>query len=181
MVKLAKQKGTHLAYGSAGAGTASHLGGELLGISQKVRLTHAPYNGVSAALIGVLSGEVDMSFATVSSAKPHIQTNRLRAIAVASPERSRVAPDVPTFDEQGVRSFYLSTWYGVQAPRGTAAEIVRRLNADIGKILQSPDVEKRMLEQGIELAPGTPEAYAKHVESEVAKWGRVIRQAKLQQ
>lgn len=181
LMLLAKKKGAELTYGSAGAGAASHLGGALLSLSQNVRLTHVPYKGVSAALIGVLSGEVDMSFATVSSARPHIQTKRLKPIAVASPQRSRVAPDVPTFDEQGVKNFYLSTWYGVQAPKGTSAGIVRQLNTEIGKILRASDVEKRMLEQGIELAPGTPEAYAKHVENEVNKWGRVIREAKLQQ
>jgi len=181
LIKLAKQHRALLTYGSAGAGAASHLGGELLGLSQNLRLTHVPYKGVSAALIGVLSGEVDLAFATVSSAKPHIQAHRIRAIAVASPGRSVVAPDVPTFDEQGVKNFYLSTWYGVQAPRGTPAEIVRRLNDEIGRILRSPDIEKRMLEQGIELAPGTPESYAKYVESEVTKWAQVIRSAKLQQ
>lgn len=181
IIKLARKNPGVLTYGSAGAGTASHLGGEMLGLSNNIRLVHVPYKGVSAALIGALSGEVDMSFATVSSAKPHIQAKRLKAIAVASPERSRVAPEVPIFDEQGVKNFYLSTWYGIQAPRGTPSEIVQRLNSDIGKLLRSPDVEKRLLEQGIEPSPGTPEAYGKYVESEVRKWGRVVREAKLQQ
>lgn len=180
LIRLAKQRPGLLTYGSAGAGAASHLGGELLGMSEKIKLTHVPYKGASVALIAVLGGEVDMAFATVSSAKPHITSKRLKPIAVASPKRSVVALEVPTFDEQGVKNFYLSTWYGVQAPRGTPPEIIGYLHTEIVKILRLPDVEKRMLDQGIEIAARSPEEYAKHVENEVSKWGRVIREANLQ-
>lgn len=180
LIKLAKQRPGLLTYGSAGAGAASHLGGELLGISEKVKLTHVPYKGASVALIAVIGGEVDMAFVTVSSARPHIISKRLKPIAVASPKRSVVAPEVPTFDEQGLRNFYLSTWYGVQVPRGTPPAIISRLNTEIVKVLRSADIEKRMLDQGIEVVASSPEDYAKHVENEVSKWGRVIREAKLQ-
>lgn len=180
LIKLAKQKPGLLTYESAGAGAASHLGGELLGIIEKIKLTHVPYKGASVALIAVIGGEVDMAFVTVSSARPHIISRRLKPIAVASPKRSVVAPEVPTFDEQGVRNFYLSTWYGVQVPRETPAAIISRLNAEIVKILRSPDIEKRMLDQGIEVVASSAEDYAKHVENEVSKWGRVIREARLQ-
>ncbi|MBI4190414.1 MAG: tripartite tricarboxylate transporter substrate binding protein [Betaproteobacteria bacterium] len=179
LIRLAKQKPGILTYGSAGAGAFSHLGGELLGLNEKIKLTHVPYKGAAVALIGVIGGEVDMAFITVSSAKPYIGTKRLKLIAVASPKRSVIAPEVPTFDEQGIRNFYLSTWYGVHAPRSVPAEVVKRLNGEIVRILSLPEVEKRMLDQGIEIATGSPEEYARHVENEVNKWRKVIREAKL--
>lgn len=181
LINIARTRPGILTYGSAGAGAASHLGGELLGMKEKVKLVHVPYKGVSLAVIGVLGGEVDMAFATLSSVKPHMALKRLKPIAVAGPKRSVIAPEVPTFDEEGIKDFYLSTWYGVHVARGTSPDIVRRLNAEINKILRTPEMEKRMLEQGIELNPGTPEEYARHVESEVTKWGQVIRTAKLVQ
>ena len=181
IIALARRKPRALTYGSAGAGAFSHLGGELLGLSENIKLTHVPYKGASVALIGVLSGEVDMAFVTVSSAKPHMAVKRLKPIAVASPRRSVVAPEVPTFDEQGVKNFYLSTWYGIHAPRGLRADIVKRLNSEIVRILNLPEIETRMLDQGIEIATGSPDEYAKYVESEVTRWGKVIREAKLQQ
>lgn len=181
LVVLAKQQRSQMTFGSAGAGAASHLAGELLNLSRNIRLVHVPYKGVSLALVGVVSGEVDMAFATVASAKSHIQTKRMKAIAVASPRRSVAAPDIPTFDEQGLHNFYLSTSYGVHAPKGTSGEIVKKLNAEFLRAMRAPEVEKRMLDAGIEPSPGTPEAYGKYVEEEVSRLGRIIREAKLQQ
>ncbi|MBI3936708.1 MAG: tripartite tricarboxylate transporter substrate binding protein [Betaproteobacteria bacterium] len=181
LVRLAKRKPGVLTYGSAGAGAASHLGGELLGMTAGIRLLHVPYKGAGPALISVLAGEVDMAFVTVSSALPYVKSGRLRSLAVASPRRSAVASEVPTFEEAGVRNFHLSTWYGVQVPRGTPGDIVERLHAEIVKILRNPDVERRMLEQGIEIIASSPEDFARHIANEVGKWARLIREGGIQQ
>lgn len=181
LIRLAKSRPGVITFGSAGAGAASHLGGELLNLTAGLKLRHIPYKGAAPALLAVVGGEVDIAFVGMSVALPHIKSNRLRPLAVASPRRSAALPDLKTFDESGVPDFYFGTWIGVLVPRGTPAEAVDRLHSEIVKILRSPDIEKQLFNQGIEIVGSTPEDFSRHIDSEVRKWARVIRDAGIQQ
>ena len=178
-IALAKSKPGGMNFGSGGAGTSNHAAGELFNIVAGVKLVHVPYKGVNLAMNDVLAGQIQLVVIGVPAAGPHIKAGRLRALAVIAPQRLPALPDVPTVAEAGLPNFEVTTWYGVLAPAGTPKAIVGRLNAELVRIMHSPELKDRLAAMATEPATGTPEEFAEFIKRETAKWGEVVRQAGL--
>jgi tripartite-type tricarboxylate transporter receptor subunit TctC len=166
-----------LNFGSGGAGTSNHLAGELFNLVTGAKLVHIPYKGVNLAMQDMLAGNVHLVFIGIPAAAPHIKAGKLRALALVAPKRSSALPDVPTVAEAGLRDFEVTTWYGVLAPAGTPKNIVLRLNAELVKIMHSPELKEKLTATGTEPLTSTPEEFAAYIQREIAKWGEVIRKA----
>ncbi len=174
LIALAKQKPGSINYASAGNGTSNHLTVELLKSMADINLVHVPYKGDGPAMTDVIAGQVPMMFPTLPAALPHIKSGMLRAVAVSSPRRSALVPDIPTVAESGgPKDFAVSVWVGVLAPKGTPKDIVDKLNAEIRKVVAMPEVKQKLAAQGAEPAPDTPQEFAAYIQSETAKWTRV--------
>jgi tripartite-type tricarboxylate transporter receptor subunit TctC len=180
LIAVAKANPGKYAFASAGNGTGSHLSGELLKLLAGIDLLHVPYKGVAPALVDTVAGQVSMNIPSILSAMPQWKSGKLRALAVTGARRSPVAPELPTMMEAGVKGYESATWYGVLAPAKTPREIVKRVNGDIVAILNLPEVRDRMLKEGAEPVGNSPEEFAAYMKSEIAKWGKVIRAAKIQ-
>jgi tripartite-type tricarboxylate transporter receptor subunit TctC len=178
-IALAKSKPGEMNFGSGGSGTSNHLAGELFNIVAGVKLVHIPYKGVNLAMQDVLSGRVQLVFIGIPAAAPHIKAGKLRALALASTQRSAVLPDVPTADEAGLPNFEVTTWYGILAPAGTPGRIVVRLNAELVKIMHSPELKERLDALATDPKTSTPEEFAALIQLEIAKWRDVVREAGL--
>ena len=176
-VSLARTKPGALNFGSGGAGTSNHLAGELFNLVTGAKLVHIPYKGVNLAMQDVLAGNVHLVFIGIPAAAPHIKAGKLRALAVVAPQRSSALPDVPTVAEAGLRDFEVTTWYGVLAPAGTPKNVIVRLNADLVKIMHSPELKEKLAATGTEPLTSTPEEFAAYIKREIAKWGEVVRKA----
>ena len=179
LIALAKARPHELAYASFGTASTSHLGGELLNAMAGIKLTHVPYKGGGPALTDTLGGQVPLYFTTLPPVVPYIQNGKLRALAVTSAKRSQYFPDVPTFNETPVlKDFVLDIHYGLWVPAGTPRDIIQRLNAEIGKVLQAPEVRERLKSLGAEeIAGSTPEQLDALMKAETPVWGRVIKAA----
>ena len=175
LVALAKARPNQLSYGSAGNGASNHLAGVLLCMMAGIQMTHIPYKGSGAALIDVIAGNIPVMFNNPASIMPHVKEGRLRPLAVSSLTRSKLLPDMPTLAETGVPGFEVRSWHGAFAPAGTPRDIVNRLNAEMVKALAQPDVRERFTSQGVELVGNKPEEFAAFIQSEHAKWGKVVR------
>ncbi len=178
-IRLAKTKPGEMNFGSGGSGTSNHLAGELFNIVAGVKLVHVPYKGVNLAMNDVLSGQIHLVVIGVPAAAPHIKAGKLRALALVAPQRAAALPEVPTVAEAGLPKFEVTTWYGVLAPAGTSRTIVTRLNADLVKIMHSPDLKERLAAMATDPATSTPEEFAEYIKREIVKWGEVVRQAGL--
>jgi tripartite-type tricarboxylate transporter receptor subunit TctC len=178
-IRLAKTKPGEMNYGSGGSGTSNHLAGELFNIVAGVKLVHVPYKGVNLAMNDVLSGQIHLVVIGVPAAAPHIKAGKLRALALVAPQRAAALPEVPTVAEAGLPNFEVTTWYGILAPAGTPRTIVTRLNADLVKIMHSPDLKERLAAMATDPATSTPEEFAEYIKREIVKWGEVVRQAGL--
>jgi len=177
LVAYAKAK-PGLAYGSTGLGGANHLAGEFLAMMTGIKLTHVPYKGSAAALADVLAGQLPMMFDTPITSIPQLRAGKLRAIGFSGIRRSPQLPDVPTFDELGLKGFEVSSWQGILAPAGTPKAIVDRLYRESIKALKMPDVLERLGTQGgNELIGSTPAEFAALIKAEIAKYGKVIKDA----
>jgi len=176
---LAKAQPGKLNYGSAGAGTAHHLIGEMFNLKAGVKLVHVPYKGSAPAVADLLSGQVQLMFDTVSSGLPQVKAGKVRALAVTTAKRSSAMPDVPSLSETILPGFDVGTWFGLLAPASTPAPIVQKLNAEIVRIIQQPDVRKQMLEAGSEPVGNTPEQMAAQIRSELDGFEAVVKQIKL--
>ena len=172
---MARAKPGQVNYGSGGIGTASHLATELLKLMTGVRLTHVPFKGLGPALTDLMGGRVDLIISTLASALPHVKAQRIRPLAVTTAQRSPFFPDLPTMDEAGVKGYEFTTWYAIVAPRGTPADIVRKLNSELAAVLDTPEVKRQFASQGLQPSPSTPAELGAYLRSEVAKWGKVIR------
>ncbi|KDB76349.1 Bug family tripartite tricarboxylate transporter substrate binding protein [Bordetella bronchiseptica] len=166
-------------YASPGAGTSPHLSSELFKRMTDTSITHVPYKGSNAALTDVMAGMVPMAIDNLPAALAHIKAGKLRALAVTSPKRSPDLPDVPTMDEAGVKGYDVTTWWALFAPAGTPQPIIAKINKDVNALLALPDVKQSIAKQGAEPAPSTPEELARLVEQETARWGKVIKDAKV--
>jgi tripartite-type tricarboxylate transporter receptor subunit TctC len=179
VIANAKANPGSLTYGSTGAGTAHHLIGEQFNTMAGTDLMHVPYKGSSPALVDLMGGRIDFMFDTVASCLPHIQSGKLKPIAVATSKRSSALPDVPTMDESGLAGFDIATWFGLMVPAGTPQPIVEKIHAETANILSDPAVKKRLLAMGAEPVGSTPDEMGKRIKSEVAKFGELISQAKI--
>ena len=178
LVALAKSKPGQLAYGSTGTGGANHLAGEFLALMTGTKLTHVPYKGSAAALADVLGGQLSMMFDTLITSIPQLKAGKLRAIGFSGNRRASQLPDLPTMDELGLKGFEVSSWQAILAPAGTPPAIVDRLYVETAKALKMPDVVERLATQGgNELVGSTPAQFAALIKAEIAKYGKVIREA----
>ena len=175
LIAIARAQPGQLLFGSAQTGSAGHLAGELFNTAAKVKTVHVPYKGGAPAMIDLMSGQLQMIFATVITAMPQIKSGRIRPLAVTTAKRSALLPDVPTMDEAGLRGFEVNNWYGLVAPAKTPPEVVRLLNREIVAVLKQPDVRDIMLKQGLDPAPSTPEEFGAYIRSEIAKWRKVVQ------
>ena len=173
-IDLARAKPDAINYASAGAGTVVHLAGEMFKSLARVNLTHVPYKGSGPALTDLLGGQVQAMFANMPGTLQHVKADKLRVLAVTGARRSPLLPDVPAISEL-VPGYAAATWFGVFAPAGTPAPIVARLNAEIGKALNTPDLLATLQAEGADPVGGSPEQFAKFFREEVARWGAVVR------
>jgi tripartite-type tricarboxylate transporter receptor subunit TctC len=175
LIAAAKAKPGELQFASGGAGAGAHLSGELLKNIAGIDIVHVPYKGNAPALNDLIGNHVTMMFDTITTSLPHVQKGTLRALAVTSPKRSPLAPDVPTMIESGLPGFDISAWYVMFAPAGTPKDVVVRLNAEINKAIADPELQKTLGEQGVLFTGGTPEEAEKFVHSEIERWGKIIK------
>ncbi|MEO8134110.1 MAG: tripartite tricarboxylate transporter substrate binding protein [Betaproteobacteria bacterium] len=164
-------------FASSGNGTSQHLSGELFKGMAGVEMQHIPYKGSPPALTDVMGGQVSMTFDNITTAWTLAKSGKLRALAVTTAKRSPVAPDVPTLAEAGLAGYEIGSWQGVFGPAGIPPEIVKRLNTEIVKIINMPDVQKKLVELGAEPVGDTSEAFTAFVKTEVVKWGDVVRKS----
>ena len=177
LVALAKSRPGQLPYASAGNGSPPHLAGELLKSMAGIDMVHVPYKGAAPALADLLGGHVVMYFTGMLAAMPHVKAGKLRALAVSTAKRSPAAPDVPAVAESGMRDFDISTWYGVLAPAATPKEIIGKLNAEFLRVLTLPEVKQQLAREGAETAPDSPEQFGRFIQSEIAKFAKIIKES----
>ena len=179
LVAFAKTSPAPLAYGSNGNGTAQHLIGTQFQASTGIKLLHVPYKGSGPLTTDLLGGQVDMSFDTITPVLQHIKGGKLRALAVTTAKRSAVLPDVPTLEEAGLKGFDIGTWFGVLAPVGTPKDIVVKLNAEMVKIIKSPDFAERMRAIGADPIGDNSADMAARIRDETAKFARLVKEGKV--
>ena len=177
LVKLAKAHPGKLNYGSGGVGTSSQLGSELFKTLNRINIVHVPYKGASIALSAMLSGEVDMVTSTLPATIPLVNSGRVRALAVLAPQRAATLPQIPTSAEAGMPEVVVGTWYGLLAPAGVKPAIIERLNAEVAKVMNTPETKNKLAQIGQDVATSTPAEFGKFVRAEYEKWGRVIKEA----
>lgn len=175
LIALAKTRPGELNYGSAGNGSTHHLSGELLKTMAGIKMVHVPYKGTTPALTGLLSGEVSVMFFTVVGIQPHARSGKARALAVTTPKRATLMPELPTMAEAGLPGFEITSWFGLLAPAGTPAAIVSRLNAETAKVMVLPEVAGALKKLGFDVMGGTPDQFAGHIKREVEKFTKLAK------
>ena len=181
LIALAKSKPGQLTFASSGTGSNIHLTGEMFKQRAGVDIVHVPYKGSALLLPDLIEGRVSMALDSMPAHLPHIKTGRLRALAVASPQRSAQLPDVPTISEAGLPGFQSNTDYALYAPAGTPKEIIARLNRETIAVLEQPDLKARLAALGIEVSGGTPDALRAEVVAEFDKWSKVLKEGNIKQ
>jgi tripartite-type tricarboxylate transporter receptor subunit TctC len=179
VIAASKAKPGSISFASAGNGTSQHLSGELFKSLAGIQMEHVPYKGSGPAIQDVMAGHVPLMFDTTVVAAPHIQSGKVRALAVTSAKRVKSLPNVPTMAEAGVKGYELISWQGIFAPAGTPKDVVQRLNSEIVKILKLPEMRERLEALGLEPAGNTPEEFAAFQKAEIAKWAKVVKDAKI--
>jgi tripartite-type tricarboxylate transporter receptor subunit TctC len=177
LIALAKSRPGKMNYASAGNGSTHHFCGELLKSMSGVDMLHIPYKGSPPAIAGLLGGEVSLMFANLTDIGSQIKSGKVKPLAVTTPKRASSLPDLPTLSEAGMAGFEITSWFGLLAPAATPAPIITRLNAETNKVLARADVRDTLGAQGLEFAPGTPEQFAAHIKSEIAKFTRIGKAA----
>jgi tripartite-type tricarboxylate transporter receptor subunit TctC len=177
LIALAKGAPGSLNFASAGIGSSPHLAMELFLSMTQTSMVHIPYKGTGVGVIDLLAGQVKVMMPNLLTALPYLKTGKLRALGLTSAKRAAAVPDVPAIAEAGVPDYEAVQWYGVLAPAGTPKEIVARLAAEIGRIMQTPEVKDRLAGEGAEAIGNSPDRFAAFVKAEVAKWTKVIRSA----
>jgi len=175
LIALAKAKPKGYVYASGGNGSSTHLAAEQFKQMAGIELVHVPYKGAGPAFIDLLAGHVTLYFASIPPALPHVKSGRVRALGISSERRSPLWPDLPTISEAGLPGYESGASYGLVTPARTPAVVVRKLNADVAKILSEPDVRSRLASQGMDIAAGTPQDFARSMKAEIAKWAQVIK------
>ena len=177
LVQLAKASPGKLNFGSGGAGTSNHLGGELLKSMTKIDIVHVPYKGASQAMLGLIGGQIDIVVIGTPTAIPQIQAGKVRALAVLSSSRLPAIANVPTAGEAGFPGYEVTTWYGVLVPAGTSKDIVARLNTELAKVMTVPASRDRIVGAGFDPMTSTPQQFAEFIKAESLRWGKVIKDA----
>ena len=175
LIALARAKPDKLSYGSGGSGSPPHLTAELFKTTTGVRMVHVPYKGSAPSVLALVAGQVDLSFSTVVITLPQIKAGRLHALAVTSPKRSRVVPDLPTMEEAGVAGFESQQWFGLFAPAGLAQDIVSKIYAETTRVIQSPQIRDRLANEGGEPDTLTPDQFAAFIRRDAARWAKVVK------
>ena len=174
LVSQARANPGKLTFASAGMGTASHLAGELFKAMAKVEMTHVPYKGNVPAITDLLAGQTSLLFATMPTVLPHAKAGKLRAIATIGSARATATPELPTIGES-LPGFEVNNWIALFAPTGTSSDIVKRWNAEVHRVMQSPDIQARLPNEGARFIPMAPEQFGAFVKSEIAKWAPVVK------
>ena len=177
LVQIARSNPGKLNYGSGGVGTTTHLAPELLMSMTQTKMVHVPYKGSGLALLGLISGQVDVLVMAVPAAEQQVKAGKARALAIVSEKRATPLPNIPTAKESGFENFVVDIWYGILAPAGTPQNIVGRLNTEINKALAAPDLKDRLLTAGIQPLGNTPEQFAGFIRSETGRYAKVIKDA----
>jgi tripartite-type tricarboxylate transporter receptor subunit TctC len=177
LIAAAKATPAKIPYASTGNGTSNHLSMELFKVMAGVDLTHIPYKGSAPAVTDLIGGQVQAMFDNVPNVIQHVKAGKLRALAITTPKRLASMPDVPTVDEAGVPGYQVQVWFGLVAPAATPKDAVARLNTEINRVLQLPDVRERFAQSGIDIVGGAPELFDRHIREQVATWGKVVRDA----
>jgi tripartite-type tricarboxylate transporter receptor subunit TctC len=175
VIAHAKANPRKVSYGSAGVGTVSHVSGEYFATAAGIQLVHVPYRGTGPALTDLIGGHIPMAFAPIPATHGPMSTGQLRGLAVTSAKRSSLVPDMPTIAESGIPGFEASLFYGIVAPAGTPRPIVDKLNQALRTALASDEVRKRLVTDGAEPTPGSPEDYAAHIDADEKRWSVVVK------
>jgi tripartite-type tricarboxylate transporter receptor subunit TctC len=179
LVEYARANPGKLNYGSTGSGSSNHLSMELLMNMTGVKLTHVPYKGSAPAVAALMAGEIDVLFDNVPNVIQQVRAGTVMAIGVSGVKRAALLPDTPTVAESGIPGFEVNVWFGMQVPAATPPAIVKQVNAELVKIFREPDVTKRFNDQGVEVIASSPEEFTKLIQSEVAKWSKLIKEANI--
>jgi len=177
LIALAKASPGQLNFASSGFGAAAHLAGELFKTEAKINIVHVPYKGAAPALQDVMAGHVQMMFATAASVIGLIKSNKVRALAVTTPKRTALLPELPTVDELGIKGFDATTWHGLVAPAGTPKEIVDTLNFATLAALKDPDTQKALIDLGVDIIGNSPKEFEAYIKTEIPKWVAVVKQS----
>jgi tripartite-type tricarboxylate transporter receptor subunit TctC len=179
LVQLAKANPGKLNFGSAGTGTTTQLAAELFKLSAKINIVHVPYKGVAAAVTDLLGGQVQLMFAIAQGAVPHVQSGKLRALAITSPKRSLAVPEVPTITEAGFPEIDIVGWNGISVPVQTPRAIVDKTNADVRRIIEQKETRERMIAAGFEIADTTVEQFEAYIKKDILLYTRIIKESKI--
>ena len=174
-IALAKSKPGQIFFASSGSGTSIHMSAEMFKMMTGVDIIHVPYKGSGPALTDLVGGQVSVMWDNLPSSISFIKSGKLRALAVTSATRFPELPDVPTMQEAGVPGFEATAWFGIVAPKGTPKEIITRINSEVNRALETPEVKEKMLRQGAVATPRTPEQFGEFIRNEVAKWSKVVK------
>ncbi|HKQ28651.1 MAG TPA: tripartite tricarboxylate transporter substrate-binding protein, partial [Burkholderiales bacterium] len=179
LIAYARANPGKLNYASTGNGTSNHLSFELFKAMTQTSVTHVPYKGSAPAVTDLIAGQVQVMFDNTPNVLPHVRAGKLKALAVSSKARTALAPEVPSVHEAGVPGYDVTVWFGVLTVAGTPREVVQRLNAEMVRILTSTEVKERFAKVGVEVVADSPEHFSAFLKSEVARWGKVVRDANI--
>lgn len=181
LIAIAKAKPGQLNYASSGIGSPGHLAAVLFEELTATKMSHVPYKGGGPAITDLLAGHVPLFFAVISTGVPHVQSGKVRAIAVTGAKRAEAVPTVPTVAESGVKGYAAENWYGMLAPAKTPKEAVDRLNRDLVAALKAPDVVQQLKDRGIDAAPTTPQEFSRFIAAEAKKWVPIIKKSNIKE
>jgi tripartite-type tricarboxylate transporter receptor subunit TctC len=179
LIAAGKASPGKLTFASSGSGTSVHLSAVLFEKMAKIDMIHVPYKGTGSAMPDVISGQVDMSFPNLPSGLPHVKSGSLRALGVTTAKRSAAAPNIPTIAESGLPGYDMATWYGLVAPANLPVEIRNRINKELQGILADPKFKDKLIAQGADPMPGTPEQFSTFIKAEIEKWRKLIAQSQI--
>ena len=179
LIAAAKANPGKLTFASSGSGTSVHLSAVLFEKMAKIDMIHVPYKGTGSAMPDVISGQVDMSFPNLPSGLPHVKSGSLRALGVTTSKRSSAAPSIPTISESGLPGYDMATWYGLVAPANLPLKVRNRINKELQDVLADPKFKDKLIAQGADPMPGTPEQFAAFIKSEIERWRKLISQSQI--
>ncbi len=180
LIALAKARPKKVSFGSGGPGTAMHLAGMLLNMMAGIEMVHVPYKGLNPAANDLLGGQIPLAILDVASTRGMIRAGQIRSLGTLGAKRSQTAPDIPTIAESGLPGFVVPSWFGIVAPARTPADIIARLNSNLVAILESAETKERLLTAGLEPTPSTPEEFSEVIRTEIARWAKIIKDAKIE-